>query len=198
MSRWRRALGFTLLLAMTAPRPVAAHPHVWVVYDLTVVFVKGRMAALQQEWSFDEDFSAAVLHDVGGGQAVKALRPGDVAKIEKNAFSNLKNYDYFTHVFVGSGKVGVGEVKDFKARLAGAKLIYTFTVPLAQPVDVKAEPAGIGIWDDTYFVDVGPAEGSAPKLVGDGAAACRATIIEDHQHPIYFGSVFPKTVRVSC
>jgi ABC-type uncharacterized transport system substrate-binding protein len=184
---------------MAAPSSVEAHPHVWIDYELTVMFVKGQMTAVHQEWSFDEDFTAAVLRDVVGGQAPpKTLGPAEVAKIEKDAFSNLKNYDYFTHVFVGDGKVGLGEVKDFTARLAGAKLIYAFTIPLAQPVDVKAAPAGIGIWDDTYYVDVGPAEGKAPKLEGDGAAACHATVIEDHQHPIYFGSVFPTTVHVSC
>ncbi len=199
MARWGWCLGVSLLLATAGSRPVEAHPHVWIDYGLTVMFANGRVAALRQEWSFDEDFTAAVMRDVVGDKAApKTLAPADVAKIEKNAFSNLKNYDYFTHVFVGGGKAKVGEAKDFSARLAGAKLVYTFTVPLPQPVDVKAAPVAVGIWDDTYYVDVGPAEGKAPKLEGDGAAACQAIIVEDHQHPIYFGSVFPKTVRVTC
>jgi ABC-type uncharacterized transport system substrate-binding protein len=186
------------LAVAVMPRVAVAHPHVWIDYELAVMFEQGRVTALHQEWSFDEDFTAAVMRDIVGGQKVTKLGPAEIAKIEKNAFSNLKNYDYFTHVFVGDGKVGVGEAKDFKARLAGAKLIYDFTVPLAKPVDAKTAPVGFGIWDDTYYVDVGPAEGQAPKLEGDGSAACHATIIEDHQHPIYFGSVFPKTMRVSC
>jgi ABC-type uncharacterized transport system substrate-binding protein len=198
VSRWRRWIGLWALIVAAVPGTAQAHPHVWIDYELTVMFVKGRVTALHQEWSFDEDFTAAVMRDIVGGQKVTKLDPAEIAKIEKDAFSNLKNYDYFTHVFVGDGKVGVSEVKDFKARLAGPKLIYSFTVPLAQPVDVKTAPVGFGIWDDTYYVDVGPAEGKAPKLEGDGAAACHATVIEDHQHPIYFGSVFPKTVQVAC
>ena len=198
LARFRSWAAVAGLVAVALPRGAAAHPHVWIDYQLAVMFEKGRVTALHQEWSFDEDFTAAVMRDVVGEAKVTKLGPAEIAKIEKNAFSNLKNYDYFTHIFVGDGKVGVGEVKDFKARLAGPKLIYTFTVPLAQPVDAKTGPMGIGIWDDTYYVDVGPAEGAVPKLEGDGSAACHATIIEDHQHPIYFGSVFPKTVRVSC
>ena len=178
-----------------------AHPHVWIDYDLTVDFDAGKMTALHMEWSFDEDFTAAVLRDiVGNKKPPKTLAPADVEKIEKNAFSNLKNYDYFTHVFVGDGdgKGVIGAVKDFQAKLAGAKLIYTFTLALAHPVDPKPGPVGIGIWDDTYYVDVGPAGGKDPKLTGGGASSCKAVIIADHQHPIYFGSVFPKVVRVTC
>ncbi len=175
-----------------------AHPHVWIDYELTVNFDAGKIAALEMEWSFDEDFTAAVLRDIVGEKKVKTLGAPEIAKIEKNAFSNLKNYDYFTHVFVGDGKAGVGAVKGFTAKLNGAKLLYSFTLPLAQPVEAKTAPVGIGIWDDTYYVDVGPAQGKAPKLAGSGAAACKAVIIDDHQHPIYFGSVFPKVVQVTC
>jgi ABC-type uncharacterized transport system substrate-binding protein len=187
-----------LLLALSPVSRAEAHPHVWIDYDLTVQFDAGKIAALQMEWSFDEDFTAAVLRDVVGEKKVKTLSAPDVAKIEKNAFSNLKNYGYFTHIFVGDGKAGVGAVTKFSARLNGAKLIYTFNLGLAQPVDPKAGPIGIGIWDDTYYVDVGPAEGHEPKLTGGGSASCKAVIVADHQHPIYFGSVFPQVVRVTC
>ena len=174
-----------------------AHPHVWVDYDLTVMFEKGLVVGLREDWSFDEDFSAAVMHDIVGEKKIKTIGPAENAKIEKTAFSNLKNYGYFTHVFAADAKVDTGEATGFKARLEGAKLAYTFTVPLAHGVDAKTGPASIGIWDDTYYVDVGPAKGMSPKL--DGAApACKAVIVEDHQHPIYFGSVFPMTVRITC
>jgi ABC-type uncharacterized transport system substrate-binding protein len=229
---WQRRLGLGLLIAAFSIARAEAHPHVWIDYDLTVDFDAGKMTALHMEWSFDEDFTAAVLRDiVGDKKPPKTLKPADVAKIEKDAFSNLKNYGYFTHIFAGDGKllagplVGedrtatgaapseaeamkntersfqtkqLGEVKDFQAKLAGAKLIYTFTLMLAQPVDTKLGPIGIGVWDDTYYVDVGPAEGHDPKLIGAGATSCKALIVSDHQHPIYFGSVFPKVVRVTC
>lgn len=190
------ALG--LLMAVLVGARAEAHPHVWIDYDLTVNFDAGKITALAMEWSFDEDFTAAVLRDIVGEKKVKALGAPEIAKIEKNAFSNLKNYDYFTHVFVGDGKSGVGAAKGFTAKLNGAKLLYSFTLDLAQPVEAKTSPVGIGIWDDTYYVDVGPAPGKTPKLVGNGAAACKAAIIDDHRHPIYFGSVFPKVVRVTC
>jgi ABC-type uncharacterized transport system substrate-binding protein len=198
---WRRltmmAAAATAILGAGAP-PAAAHPHVWIDYELTVIFAKGQVTALRQQWTFDEDFTAAVLRDIAGAKPGAPLGKAEIAKIEKDAFSNLAHYDYFAHVFAGEGKVGVGKAAGFSAHLAGPKLVYDFDLPLATPVDAKAMPAGIGIWDDTYYVDVGPAEGKLPKLEGEGAAGCKAVIVEDHQHPIYFGSVFPKIVRVTC
>ena len=35
-------------------------------------------------------------------------------------------------------------------------------------------------------------------LEGDGHSGCGATIAEDHDHPIYFGSVFPMIGTVAC
>src|SRR5579862_2234588 len=82
-------------LAVSAA-PVSAHPHVWVDYELAVLFDKGQVVALREDWSFDEDFSAAVMHDIVGEKKITTIGPAENAKIEKNAFSNLKNYGYFT------------------------------------------------------------------------------------------------------
>ncbi|MDR3438284.1 DUF1007 family protein [Telmatospirillum sp.] len=176
-----------------------SHPHVWVDYDLTALFEQGRIVALRQDWSFDEDFSASVLTDVVKHRSKGPLLPGEVAKLERSAFSNLKNYGYFNHVWAGDKPVALDkDVKDFEARLDGDRLAYRFTVVLSQPVDPRAGAIRIGIWDDTYYVDVGPAKGHAPRLEGAGAEGCKASIGEDKKHPIYFGSVFPPSVQISC
>jgi tRNA threonylcarbamoyladenosine biosynthesis protein TsaE len=114
------------------------------------------------------------------------------------AFANLKNSDYFTHVWSAGQPVKVKEATGFAAHLAGDKLVYDFVVPLARPVDPKAGPLRIGIWDDSYYVDVGPAAGTTAHLDGTGAAGCKAAVIEDHDHPLYFGSIFPQTVQITC
>ncbi len=176
-----------------------SHPHVWVDYDLTAVFEQGRIVALRQDWSFDEDFSASVLTDVAKHHGKGAFSPAEIANLKKSAFSNLRNYDYFNHVWASDKPVAVGkEVKDFEPRLDGDRLAYRFTVVLPQPVDPHAGPVRIGIWDDTYYVDVGPAKGHPPHLEGPGAEGCKASIGEDKKHPIYFGSVFPPSVQISC
>ena len=176
-----------------------SHPHVWVDYDLTALFEQGRIVALRQDWSFDEDFSASVLTDVAKHHGKGAFSAGEIAKLKQSAFSNLKNYDYFNRVWARDKPVAIGkDVKDFEAWLEGDRLVYRFTVVLSQPVDPHAGPVRIGIWDDTYYVDVGPAKGHPPRLEGAGAEGCKASVGEDKKHPIYFGSVFPPSVQISC
>ena len=198
MPAWARRVVFGLGLVGLGSPAAEAHPHVWIDYQLTLEFEHGKVAALGEEWAIDESETALILRDIVGDQPVKALTQDAVAKLEQNAFANLENYDYFTHVYVAGAKVGVRTVTDFTARLAGAKLVYDFTVALERPVDLGVGPASFGIYDETYYVDVEPAPGKSPLLVGDGSAACRATVAEDREHAIYFGSVFPMTVRLAC
>jgi ABC-type uncharacterized transport system substrate-binding protein len=185
--------------------PACAHPHVWVDTTVTALVKDGKVVALRQDWSFDEDFTATVLADVrkiGGMAAVAQAKPftlGEMAKLKQDAFSNLKNYNYFTHVWSGAKAVALGkEVSGFSARLEGERLAYTFTLPLAVPVDVKAGPVAIGVWDDSYYVDVGPAKGAPGGVEGDGSAACRSRVVESKEHAIYNGTIYPKMVEITC
>ncbi|OIR09170.1 hypothetical protein GALL_87770 [mine drainage metagenome] len=186
--------------------PALAHPHVWVDTIVTAELRNGRIAALQEDWSFDEDFTASVLDDLHGNKGMMETGPhgptfsaAELAQLKKSAFSNLKHYDYFTHIWQNGKATKVApEVSAFAARMDGDKLRYLFTVALAKPLDPKDGPIRIGIWDDTYYVDVGPVKGRGAAVSGPGSASCRARIIVDKSHPIYFGSVFPQTAEITC
>lgn len=184
-------------------RPAEAHPHVWVDWVVTALVEQGKVTALREEWWFDEDFSVMALSEARKTKGMAAalprpLTPGEVEQLKAKAFSNLANYAYFTHVWVAGKPWAVAkEVSSFTARLDGAKLAYVFTLPLATPVELKG--LRVGIWDDTYYVDVGPATGRSPVAIeGDAPAGCKARIIDDKDHPIYFGSVIPKVIDISC
>jgi ABC-type uncharacterized transport system substrate-binding protein len=191
-----------MVLAGTASwaGPAHAHPHVWVDTVITALLDHGKITALREEWWFDEDFTVMALSEVRKTKGMAVPRPlteGEVGQLKEKVFSNLANYAYFTHVWAAGKPIGVAkQVSSFAARMDGVKLAYTFTLPLVKPIDAKA--VHIGIWDDTYYVDVGPARGEAARVEGDGAATCRAKIIDDKEHPIYFGSVIPKVVEISC
>lgn len=201
----RLAALIALLIALDlVPAPARAHPHVWVDYLVTGVFSGKTLTALREEWHFDEDFSATVLHDIlgekaAGQHAAAAFSAAEIRMLHDKAFENLKDYHYFHHVWIDGQAQGAGRVRDFAARREGDRLVYAFTYELTKPVDPAAADVEIGIWDDSYYVDVGPIEHRvAASLENPPAKTCRIGIAPDKGRPIYFGSVFPPTIRIAC
>ncbi|HIJ37884.1 MAG TPA: DUF1007 family protein [Rhodospirillaceae bacterium] len=202
---WRLVKFWLPLMALLLWQgPVQAHPHVWVDMVVTALFSEGKVNALQEDWWFDEDFTATVLGDIRKLKGVAAARPqpltdAEIDRLKKQAFANLANYAYFTHVWRDAQPVAIGkEVTSFAAHMEGGRLSYRFTVTLAEPIDPRQHRLRIGIWDDSYYVDVGPAKGGAAALEGDGAEGCQAKLVDDKDHPLYFGAVIPKVIAVSC
>jgi ABC-type uncharacterized transport system substrate-binding protein len=182
---------------------VEAHPHVWVDWVVTALVENGKVTGLREEWWFDENFTVEALSEVRKtkGMAAAVPRPlnaDEVDQLKAKAFSNLAHYAYFTHVWAAGKPLAVAEeVTSFAARMDGAKLAYVFTLPLAVPADLQG--LRVGIWDDTYYVDVGPVTGrSAVGIEGDAPVACKARIIDDKDHPIYNGSITPKVIDITC
>ncbi|HIJ62727.1 MAG TPA: DUF1007 family protein [Rhodospirillaceae bacterium] len=193
-----------LALALASGPKAEAHPHVWVDTVVTAIFSQGKVTSLREEWWFDEDFTVTALSDIRKtkGMSRVAIRPlteGEIGQLRAQAFSNLANYAYFTHVWAAGKPIAVArEVTAFQARMDGARLAYSFTLPLAAPQDPRAGPLRIGVWDDSYYVDVGPAKGLAPQVEGDGSQGCAARIIDDKDHLLYFGAVTPKAMEIKC
>jgi ABC-type uncharacterized transport system substrate-binding protein len=201
-----RRLSWTILavctLALSGGR-AEAHPHVWVDWVVTALVEQGKVTALREEWWFDEDFTVMALSDVRKtkGMAASLPRPltsGEIAQLKAKAFSNLAHYAYFTHVWTAGKPLAVAqEVSSFDARMDGAKLVYVFTLPLTTSVPPKG--LRVGIWDESYYVDVGPVTGRVPVAIeGDAPASCKARIIDDKDHPIYNGSITPKVIDITC
>lgn len=194
--RWGVALAVGLLLADSSP--AAAHPHVWITYLAKLVFQAGKVEALREQWTFDQDFTLVALGDLPTGAGTKVLKPSDIPILEKSEFSNLSKYAYFHHVFIGPDDQGIGAVRDFTARLSGQELVYNFTIMLKQPIDPRATPPEIGIWDDTFFVDVEPASDAGITMEGDGSAGCSTAIVQDDAHSIFDGMVTPPAIKLTC
>jgi ABC-type uncharacterized transport system substrate-binding protein len=203
-----RRLGRLILTALALCLAVSggaaeAHPHVWVDWVMTVLVEQGKVTALREEWWFDEDFTVMALSEArktkGMAAAVpRPLNPGEIAQLKEKAFSNLANYAYFNHVWTAGKPLAVAkEVTGFTARLDGARLAYVFTLPLASPVEPNR--LRVGIWDESYYVDVGPVTGRSPVAIeGDAPASCKARVIDDKDHPIYDGSITPKVIDIAC
>jgi ABC-type uncharacterized transport system substrate-binding protein len=193
----RRPIFAAALLAANVS-PAQAHPHVWITYLATLVFQGGKVTALREQWTFDRDFTLVALGDLPTGAATKVIKASDIPILEKSEFSNLRNYGYFHHVFLGETDQGIGDLRDFTARLSGQELVYNFTLALKAPIDPRATPPEIGIWDDSFFVDVEPASDAGITIEGDGTAGCSTTIVQDEAHSIFDGMVTPPAIKLTC
>jgi ABC-type uncharacterized transport system substrate-binding protein len=199
--RWMRIVTIlsagALLVLGGRSAPVGAHPHVWIDAVVTFVFEDRQLVALSHHWKFDEFFGSFVIeeHDADGNGAFDAA---EVSAIRENAFSNLREFDYFTHVRLDRRKLPLHEVSTFAARIEDGVLVYEFTMPLPQPVDPRAGGFAASVYDAEYYVEVLLDEYDPVRFDGISSGGCTYEIREDADNPIYYGMVYPLAITLSC
>ena len=93
-----------------------AHPHVFIVQRLNVVFDDKGLAGIKVCWRFDEMFSSMIAGDYDGNQDGR-LDSKEVKIIKEKAFNYTSNYDYFTFIKISGKPFKVKYIKDFAAIL---------------------------------------------------------------------------------
>lgn len=160
--------------AAFAPVVAAAHPHVWVTSRSDIVFDgAGMISAVRHSWTFDDGFSAYAtqgLDEDGDGILTRdELQPLAQVNVE-----SLHEFEFFTYL----GLTDVDEVYgafaepvDYWLDYDGRQLTLHFTLPLKEPFDPRRGAAAIEVYDPTFFVDFGLAEGD-PVMLVDAPAGC--------------------------
>ena len=143
----------SLVLIFSLQSVATAHPHVFIDCDLIFMFDSVGLAGIEQRWVFDEMFSTMMLGHFDRDKDA-ALDPDEVNGLRKGAFANLRNYDYFTHILVGTKKFAVDKVADFFATVQDNRLIYRFFIPCRVSADKSLVKIQVAIYDDTYYTDV--------------------------------------------
>jgi ABC-type uncharacterized transport system substrate-binding protein len=197
---WRRVVCLVIAgcgLALASGVPAAARPHVWINAVATFVFVDRMLVAVRHHWEFDEMFGSYVIqeHDANGDGELDRV---EIDSIQANAFSNLRDYGYFTHVRIDGKEVPLTEVSDFTARIEEGALVYEFTMPLAKPIDPAGYRFATGVYDPEYYVEVLLDDDDPVRFEGLPSGACTYTVPEDTEHPIYYGMVYPLTITLNC
>lgn len=174
-----------------------AHPHVWVDYSAAAQLHGQKLVAVRETWTFSKGFPVSMVGDFSNMPKAGKLNDTYTAMFKVQAFSSLKGADYFTHVFLDGKPVSVSEAQDFSVSMEDGHVVYRFVVPLVQQIDIKHGKVTLGIYDESFFVDF---SSNAPMPVSlEGAAEqCTSAMFEDRDHPIFFGSIFPKASRLSC
>lgn len=200
----RRSRVWRSLAALLAAAPlvlpavaVRAHPHVWIDNVTTLVFQQGRIVAIKLEWTFDDLFGDGIIEQFDTDKN-KRFDAKELAALEKGAFANLREFEYFTHVSVDDKSVPTTTVAGFQARIVKGKLVYGFTVPVNAPVDPLKQRFVLGLYDPSFFVDIQVGGRASVKYEGADGMDCRTQLAENTKKPIYDGQVFPLEMFLTC
>ena len=113
----RRSLGGVALAAAFLAAlavPAAAHPHVWITVETTVLYDNGAFTGLQHRWTFDEFYTAMAIEGLDKNKDGIYDRE-ELSELAKVNIDGLKEFAYFTYPVLDGQDVKVGEVKDYWA-----------------------------------------------------------------------------------
>ena len=165
------ALGvaLTVLLAATEAR---ANPDVWVETTITVAFDDQRVSGLTFSWAFDDFYSAHAIrtYDLDRDGMFNFL---ESMNLRSETFDPLSGTDYYVHVWSGDEKRRGVDVDNFEARIEDATLVYTFSAPLAPPLDPQNDPVTVSLFDQENFVDFNFRDSDFLLVSGAMAAGCK-------------------------
>ena len=166
---WAPVVALTLTLAATEAR---ANPDVWVETTITVAFDEQRVSGLDLSWTFDNFYSAHTIqtYDLDGDGTLNSL---EVRTLRAETFDPLSPADYFVHIWSGEEKQDGFDVDRFTARVEQAQLVYEFSLGLVPPLDPKAEPVIVSLFDREIFVNFSFSDSAFLLVSGEMAPGCK-------------------------
>jgi len=184
----------TLIMAFLVTAPLwcaEAHPHVFIANRMTVVFDGGVLAGIEFSWTFDQMFTAMILHDFKPG-ADGSFSPQTGGAIKSNDFDNLENYHYFLAFFVGQQPVKKIRIQQFLPSVAdGSRLVYSFFVPLNLQVSAADRTLRVTVYDDSYYVAFDVMHTADVQVQGNDAVAVDLSVEKTKVKPQWPGQYMP-------
>ncbi|WP_462325323.1 DUF1007 family protein [Desulfoplanes sp.] len=182
-------------LVLLMPYPAAAHPHVYVDARVDVVFDDAGLAGFKVSWVFDEMFSNMIAYDFDTNGDHR-FDPGEVEGVRTGAFSNLREFGYFTHIRIGGKAFAVKFVKDFSATLHDGVMTYVFSIPCHVRASTAGKDVRFSMYDDTYYTDIGFAKDPV-DMEGAERFDVGWEIEENPTDAFYYGQIYPQDLIIT-
>lgn len=175
MGRWIPSLGALVLAFAVSLTPAAAHPHVWVTVETTVVYDGGSITGLQHRWTFDDMYTAMAIQGLdanGDGQYSRE----ELAELTKVNIDGLKEFGYFTVAKLGDAKLTAKDPIDSYLEYKDGFLTLIFTLPLEKPVLADAPNFNFSVFDESFFIAFDFGKDNPVKLGAGAPAGCEAHV----------------------
>lgn len=169
-----RRLVLVLIVLLLMPGLARAHPHVWIEHKLDVVMDGATVRGLHLTWTFDEMYSSMIKQDYTATKDGR-IGPADIKRIEREAFSNLAEYNYFVEATVDGKSLKIGKVEAFDVRVdPQGRLVYDFTLVVDKTKATAANELKYAVFDPEYFIEFVLSAEAPAKATGNPAASCHA------------------------
>jgi ABC-type uncharacterized transport system substrate-binding protein len=174
------ALALAAGLLLLAPAAFA-HPHVWVTVKATVLYDNGTLTGLQQNWTFDEWYTAMAIEGLDTNHDGVYDRK-ELAGLAQVNIDGLKEFDYFTFAKRGKDKLKFKPPVDYwLEHTREGILTLHLTLPLEKPVPVDSAELDFAVYDPSYFIAFDFAKDNPVQLSAHAPAGCTAALRDAHE-----------------
>jgi ABC-type uncharacterized transport system substrate-binding protein len=184
------------LLFAASPAVLLSHPHVFNDTRVTVRFSGEGIEGFGITWLFDAMFSSMIIGDFDTDED-GSFSPAEIEAVRKGAFSNLKNFHYFTYIRVEGTDLPFDSVREFRASIQGNRLVYAFFIPVGIPVSGSTRHITVAAYDESYYCDVTFPEHEPLGVQNGGGYELSYRIVRNEENPMYFGQVLPCEIRLA-
>ena len=129
------------------------HPHVFLDATARMVFDNKGLAGFRIQWVFDEMFSSMIILDFDKNGTGR-FDPPEMARLQKDAFMNLRDLDFFTHIKIDGKAFKISSVNDFTAEIRDGTVTYRFFVPCHVPASGSFREVKLSLYDQSYYHSV--------------------------------------------
>lgn len=190
-----RAIIYSIILSsfLWVLPDIQAHPHVFIVQRLSVVFDKKGLAGIKVHWKFDDMFASMIAnaHDMNKNGI---LEKDEVKLVKEKAFILISEDNYFTFIKIEKKPFLVNYIEDFNAILEKGGLIYEFFIPCHVIATEQFKKIAIATYDPTYYTAILFAKKDPVFIVDADTYDVKTAIREDPENTIYYGMVHPWTL----
>lgn len=186
----KNRLLFILLFIFFPAASVQAHPHIFLQNKLEVVFDENGLAGFKAFWEAD-DFSTTGLTDGYDENENGRLDPFEIKLFEKDSVTNLKQFNYFTHIRINDKAFEVKFVQNFKAQLNNHRITYTFFIPCHVKATREKKEITLSQYDNSYYSFISFSENQPVTLVNGKKFKTDFTIEENKKESYYFDMIHP-------
>ena len=170
-----RLAALALTLGLAVPAPAQAHPHVWIVARAVVEYDGARVSGIRHSWRFDRAYGSFVtqgLDSNGDGR----LSPEELQGLAAENTANLAEFGYFTKLKVAGAEPAFAEPREPRMTMDADGLTLSFLLPLKTPAAQGRGVTALEVYDPTYFVSFGLADGADAVTLGGAPAGCSVSI----------------------